>query len=170
MRTTYILVLALLLFAVCGTAQAQCTVDTSAYAVYDSESVDNVTDTTADILTSVVVDGSASMSGSCGDLTYTTHTPEIRASLNNVGAYSGGDSVCADCYVYDQLNQDSGAVPFGVEYQFSYEGEVDCSAAGLVLSVSSGGDWYISLHRTTYRYASISNGICTYTVSSHTLI
>lgn len=87
----------------CGAAEAQCTVDTSGYGSYDSEVLDS---TATHILATVGIDGSASMSGSCGDLTYVTHTPQINSSW---GWYQG-DGVCADCYVSGQSTFDSGAL------------------------------------------------------------
>lgn len=146
---------------VCGTtAHAQCTVDTSGYAVYDSEAPsNNFTDTTGVMLATIGVDGTAGMSGTCGDLTFVTHTPSL---LSNWGSHTG-DSVCASCYLSTQITVDSGPVPFGTEYTFSYEGDVTCSAVGLAFSVSN--EKFLSLHRTTYKYASIQEGICTYNVN-----
>jgi hypothetical protein len=146
-----------LLFAVCGTAQAQCTINTG-YAAYFTASVANMTDTTGHVLTSIVVDGSASMSGSCGDLTYITHQGQIRSSLNNSGGYSGSNSVCAECYLSTQLDLDSGAVANGLNISFTYNSEVDCTAAGQIFDFADSRTFSIRL--SAYIFYGLSSGRC----------
>jgi hypothetical protein len=140
MRTPIILVLILLLLAVCGTAQAQCTINTS-YGVYDSVSIISIPGQglTAHVISSLEIDGSASMSGSCGDLTYVTHQPQTFNSVNNIGGWSYGSYGCASCYLSDVNDQDSGPVGSTASVNVSVEGEVVCSAAGLIFSSLGGG-------------------------------
>lgn len=148
MRTPIILVLALLLLAVCGTAQAQCTINTS-YGVYDSVSIISIAGQgdRAHVLSSVEIDGSASMSGSCGDVTYVTHTPQTFNSVNNIGGWSYGSSGCASCYLSDVNDQDSGPLDPTASVNVSVEGEVVCSAVGLIFSsLGNGGGTFTQAH------------------------
>jgi hypothetical protein len=148
MRTPIIFVLVLLLLGVCGTAQAQCTINTS-YGVYDSVSIISIPGQgdMAHVLTSVVVDGSASMSGSCGDITYVTHAPQTFNLVNNIGGWSYGPSGCAFCYLSDVNDQDSGALGAAASFNFSFESLVVCSAAGVIFSsVGNGGGTFTLAH------------------------
>lgn len=129
--------LAALLFAVCGaflcgTTQAQCSIDTSGYDSYDSEAVDS---TGTHVLVTVEIDGTASMDATCGDPSSITHTPQI---VTNWGS-NQGDPVCANCYLTFQSPWDSGALSTGEEVTFSYNSSVICSAAGTIWLFSSGG-------------------------------
>lgn len=120
--------LAALLFAVCGaflcgTTQAQCSIDTSGYGSYDKEAVDS---TGTHLLVTVEIDGTATMDATCGDPSSITHTPYI---VTNYGS-NQGDPVCANCYLTYQLTWDSGALSPGQEVEFDYSTSVICSAAG----------------------------------------
>lgn len=94
-----------------------------------------------DMLTSVLVDGSASMTldqsapgcsepeygNLVAELPYATHTPSAYNVVNGAGGWTTGTSGCVTCYLSEQSNADSGAVNVGIEYPFTYGGEVDCS-------------------------------------------
>jgi hypothetical protein len=103
---------------------------------------------TGHILTSVVIDGSASMTGvqnGCPDSLYqqllaqiaaATHTPNVSNTINNVAGSTNGSPVCASCYLSLQNDQDSGTVNVGQETPFDYGGSISCSVGGLILSTS----------------------------------
>ncbi len=105
---------------------------------------------TGHILTSVVVDGSASMTGvqnGCPDSLYqqllaeiavAAHTPNVTNTVNNVGGSTNGSAVCATCYLSLQNDEDSGPVNVGQEVSFGYGGDISCSVGGLIYSISSG--------------------------------
>jgi hypothetical protein len=175
MRATITFLLALLLCVLLpGAAHGQCQIQTyTSYAVSFSAAPDSAG---SDMLTSVVVDGSAGMqmiaTGNCPDSIITqfnnnvqniSHFPSVLNQIGSAGGWSQGPSFCAVCYSSYQTNLDSGPVSLGQELPVSYGGEVVCSVAGLIFSTSGNG--FISLHRTTYKYASIDpNGVCTYNV------
>jgi hypothetical protein len=97
-----------------------------------------------DILTSVLVDGSASMTldeSTCpypeydnllNELPTATHTPSAYNVVNGVGGWGTGTSECVTCYLSTQLNEDSGPVSVGVPVAFTSGGEVDCSVGGII--------------------------------------
>ena len=102
------------------------------------------TSTGADLLTSVLVDGSASMtlnSATCPypiyqnlllQLPTATHTPQVTSTTNGVGGFSGGTPVCVNCYLSYQANQDTGFFPIGTPISFNFDGAVDCSEEGII--------------------------------------
>jgi len=172
MKTTSLILLALLLCVLLpGAAHGQCQIQTfTNYAVSFSAVPDSAG---TDMIASVVVDGSAGMQMQPGcpdsivtqfnnNKQYITHFPSVLNQIGSLGGWPAGPSFCAECYSSYQTNLDSGPVNPGQEFPVSYGGQIVCSVAGLVYSTSGTG--FISLHRTTYKYKSILNGVCTYTV------
>jgi len=104
------------------------------------------TTATGHILTSVLVDGAASMNivqGSCPDPVYqqllaqvptATHTPQTTNVVNGVGGTFNGGAGCVTCYLSSQDTEDSGAVPVGVPVVFSSGGLVFCSVGGQIFN------------------------------------
>lgn len=98
------------------------------------------------LLTSVVVDGSASMTidpNSCpypyyenmeSELPYDTHTPSAYNVVNGVGGWQQGTSECVTCYLSVQTIEDSGSVTLELPTTFSSGGEVDCSVGGPIFA------------------------------------
>lgn len=97
------------------------------------------------VLTSVLVDGSASMtvtqSSTCpyplyentlNELPTATHTPSAYNVVNGVGGWGNGTSECVTCYLSTQTNGDSGPVNYGVNVAFTSGGQVDCSVGGII--------------------------------------
>ena len=99
------------------------------------------------IFTSVLVDGSASMtvtqSSTCpypeymntlNELPNATHTPLIESSINGSGGWTTGSPVCVTCYLSEQQDTDSGPITVGTQYPVTYGAEVNCSVGGLIFS------------------------------------
>jgi hypothetical protein len=118
-----------------GTASAQCYfVFSSNYAVYASDNAD-----ANNIYTSVLIDGSASMTiggGNCGpgyqimqnQINSATHSPSAYNRLGTIGGWGTGSSGCVNCWLSYQNNQ-SIAANDGQSYVFDWQGEIDCSVA-----------------------------------------
>jgi len=97
-------------------------------------------------ITSVLVDGSASMTldqsapgctepeygNLVAELPYATHTPLAYNVVNGVGGWGSGSSECVTCYLSVQTTEDSGPVNYGVSIPFTSGGEVDCSVGGII--------------------------------------
>ncbi|SRR6266700_5902631 len=141
------LVLAALIFILLpGNAQAQCQIQTyTNYAVSASEALDT---TTNDIITSVLVDGNASMEMEYGcpdsivtqfnnNVQYITHFPAVLNRVGSVGGWSYGPTWCAICFSSYQTNEDSGPVSDGQILDFSYGGQVNCSMAGVIFFLTN---------------------------------
>ena len=151
------------------TTDAQCQFSYSPnYGVYTSESTDGT-----NLYASVLTDGNSSMSvvGGCPDgvrnamiqaINSASHTPNSYNVLGGVGGWNSGSSGCVSCYISYQNNQSIASATPGTEYEFDWSGQVSCSAGGTIFASSGSG--FISLHRTVYKYASIANNVCTYTV------
>jgi hypothetical protein len=142
MKTTTFLFALLLCVLMPSLAHGQCQIQTSAsYAVFYSATVNS---TGTDIISSVVVDGSATMQLQYGcpvtsmyqqfqnQLPYITHFPSVFNQIGSVGGWSSGPSACAQCYLSYQSNVDSGPLSPGQHVQLSYTGQVNCSVAGLI--------------------------------------
>jgi hypothetical protein len=161
-------------FALCvffaRSADAQCYFVYSAnYGVYNSESTDGT-----NIFTSVLTDGSASMTiggGNCGpgyqimqnQINSASHTPRAYNVVAGIGGWGTGTSNCVNCYLSYQNDQNFTAAADGTEYEFDWTGDVLCTVGGEIFS-SGGGNGFLSIHRTTYKYVSVANDICTYSV------
>jgi hypothetical protein len=126
------------------------------------------------ILTSVLIDGSASMNvqntqyPQCQQIQQevptATHTPSATNVINSVGGIGSGSSVCVSCYLSYENDQDSGAVSVGPEYSFTYAGQVYCSVGGLIFSFA-GPSGTIRIAVSNYAYLGMSGGRCTYQLS-----
>jgi len=143
MKTAALLFASLLYILSPGNAQAQCTIETwVSYSVSDSV-VLNAAGT--DIITSVLLDGSAGMqmiaTGNCPDSIitqfnnnkqYIQHWPSVQNQVGSMGGWTQGPATCAECYISYQTNQDSGPLPQGQETTFTWEGQTYCGMAGIV--------------------------------------
>lgn len=125
---------------------------------------------TGHILTSVLTDGSASMSvntqydwcqGAQQQLPTATHTPYATNTVNGVGGSNAGTSQCVTCYLSYQNNEDSGAVPVGQEVSFDYSGSVQCSIGGLIYAFG-GPSGSLRIAISNYLYVNTIGGVCTY--------
>ena len=119
------------------------------------------TSTGGNMLSSVLVDGSASMNldqtapgcdpatygNLVAELPYATHTPVVQNVVNGVGGWTTGTSACVTCYLSQQSNEDSGLVTAGVDYGFTYGGEVNCSVGGLIFIFSGFFNWEVAFTR-----------------------
>ena len=99
-----------------------------------------------DILTSVLVDGSANMTldqsapgcseaeygNLVAELPYATHTPSVQNVVNGVGGWTTGTSECVTCYLSQQEDEDGGPVSVGVPIVFTSGGQVVCSEGGTI--------------------------------------
>lgn len=140
------LILALLLCALMpGVAHGQCQIQT--YTNYATSYAIALDSSGNDLISSVVVDGNASMSMQipCPDSIITqfnnnkqniTHFPYVLNQIGSVGGWTSGPSFCAECYSSYQSDVDSGPANQGDVYNFSWGGEVDCSVAGLIFLVN----------------------------------
>jgi hypothetical protein len=103
------------------------------------------------VLTSVITDGSASMTltpgGQCQDAFYNqlvqqlptaTHTANSYNSINGVGAWGSGQTECVTCYLSYENDQDSGALEDGQEVPQTIEGQVICSIGGQIFTFTIG--------------------------------
>jgi hypothetical protein len=141
-------------------AQGCAGVMTPRYSSYTSNSVDN----NNYIYATIGVDGYTSIGNTeyC-NITGTTHRPEIYNMLNTTGGYYFGSSVSPASYISFSNTQDIIGQP-GVEYPLNDWAAIICSAVGTIYNSGGGGDGFISLHRTTYKYGSILNNVCTFNV------
>jgi hypothetical protein len=101
--------------------------------------------TLGDLLTSVVVDGSATMTldqtapgcdpatygNLVAELPYATHTPSVTNIVNGVGGTVTGAAGCVTCYLSEQVN-DSTPVTLELSTTSSTSGQVYCSVGGLI--------------------------------------
>ena len=122
------------------------------YDMYTSQSYDGTK-----IYTSVLTDGYTS--GCCIPPTV-QHTPSSYNVIGAVGGWGYGNPDCWTCNISYE-NDQSIAASSGTEYEFDAEGEVDCSLAGLFYDSGLSSVW-LSIHNTTYKYSSVSGGICIY--------
>lgn len=168
MKATTFLLALLLCVLLPSAARGQCQIQ-----VYTNYVVSNATAVTAtpDIITSVVVDGSASMSMSypCPDSIINsfnqgkqniTHYPSVQNQIGSVGGWTAAPSICAECYLSFQSNTDSGPVNAGQNYTFTYGGQVNCATAGLIFSATTIHTYSIRL--SAYIFNGLSNGRCTW--------
>jgi|SRR5215472_7526987 len=144
-----------------------CFTFTDDYGTYTSISYDGT-----NIYTSVTVDGSGSMNitggQGCSGINYSSaqHIPQavniIAAPGGSpyVGGEQAGTGECPDCYVSTTNNQSIAASSSG-DYQFTWDGSVDCTFAGAIYG--TGGFNLIGIHHATYEFASFLNGSeCSY--------
>ncbi len=151
--TTFLLAL-LLCVLLPGAAHGQCQIQTfTNYGVSTSEAESGNPfsgspggSLQADLIVSVVVDGSATMqmeSYGCPDSVvtqfnnnkqYITHFPSVLNQIGSLGGWSQGPSFCAECYSSYQTNLDSGLLNVGQTVTITSGAEVTCSMAGLVFS------------------------------------
>lgn len=155
-----------------GIAHSQCNVVTTTN--YATAYTFTTNSTGSDVIQTVVVDGSATMNMQTGcpdsivsqfnaNKQYITHFPYIVNTVNGVGGRAQGPTFCAECYSSYQTSVDSGPLQPGVEVPTQSGGEIDCSMAGVIF-LASGDNPYVSIHKTTYSFSSVSGGICYYTV------
>jgi hypothetical protein len=153
-----------------GITHGQCQITTSTNYSVSFSAVPNSTG--ADILTSVVVDGSADMEMNypCPDSVITqfnnnkqniSHYPSVTNQVGSVGGLTNGPSFCAICYGSYQTNVDSGPVSPGQTFTFSIGGTINCSVAGLIFNIN----WskYISSfyeHTASGPFASCPGPLC----------
>jgi len=130
------------------------------------------TSASAHILTSVLVDGSASMSldqtapgcdpatygNLVAELPYATHTPSVQNVMNGVGGWATGTSECVTCYLSEENDEDSGPINVGTDYPFNYEVQVTCSVGGLIFDAL--GNYSYSIRLSAYIFYGLSSGRC----------
>jgi hypothetical protein len=147
MKSRSVVLLGLLLVVLPGVARGQCQIQTSTnYAVSYSFASDS---TDSHIISSVVVDGSASMQIQSGcpvcsmyqqfqnELPYITHYPSVQNQVGSIGGWSSGPSFCAECYGSYQTTVDSGPHSDGQVVSFQYGGSIQCSIAGLIFTTAT---------------------------------
>ena len=140
-------------------AHAQGCLSGVSYAEYDSQSMANIvipssygtdivplsssgsvvgstsTTITGHILTSVLMDGSASMNlSTCPYADSATHTPSVYNVVNGVGGWMSGPASCPSCYLSLENDEDSGAIPVDTEFAWNSGSNVRCSIAGIFWS------------------------------------
>ena len=169
--TTFLLVLLLMCVLMPGVTHGQCQIQTSTNYAVSYSAAPNSTGT--DIISSVVVDGSASMQIESGcpvssmytqfqnELPNITHSPSVLNQVGSVGGWTSGPSFCAECYGSYQSNVDSGPVSPGQQLNFSYGGSIYCSVAGNIFSVGS-PTGTLRIGVSNYLYVGTSGAFCTY--------
>ena len=123
---------------------------TKNYSFYDSYTADQ-----SHIYTSALVEGSASCDPTPECPCNTAHhTPQAYNKLGSVGGWSSGTPQCVNCYISYENDQSIVATP-GTDYLFSFEGEIECSIAGVFWTGTNGsGNVYLSLAFTTLQLVS----------------
>lgn len=168
MKPTALLLGVLLCFLLPTVAHAQCQIQVfTNYAVSTSVTVNS--DLTH-ILTSVLEDGSATMSMSypCPDSIINsfnqgkaniTHYASVQNQIGSVGGWTAAPSFCAECYESFQTNADSGPLAPNQTVNFTANTQITCSTAGAIFNPPALLHSY-SIRLSAYVFAGLSNLRC----------
>lgn len=132
--------------------------------------------TSGQLLSSVLIDGSASMTidpNSCpypyyenmlAELPYATHGPSVYNAVNGAGGWVAGTSECVTCYLSQQSDLESSTVTLELPTTFASSGQVICSMGGVIFFPPITTHSY-SIRLSAYVFYGLSSGRCAWVPS-----